>query len=66
MRLGTLIIGLVTLAVPSGALSQQPRGSPVVGVMLAQPIPNPLMDGFRQQLRELGYVEGRRRPYARR
>jgi len=58
--LGTLASGL--LAAPLGADAQQAARVPRIGVVIPQappPARQPWLDGFREGLRELGYVEGR-------
>jgi ABC-type uncharacterized transport system substrate-binding protein len=48
---------LLALALPTEA--QQPKKVPRIGVLSpGSPGPSPLLDAFRQGLRELGYVEG--------
>ena len=47
------------LALPLSARAQQPKKIPRIGVLYpGSPGPSPLLDAFRQGLRELGYVEG--------
>jgi len=53
--IGTLAGGL--LALPFAAFAKQPTKVPRIGVIGGQD--SPIWDGFRQGLRELGYVEGR-------
>ena len=58
MRLATLGFVFLVLAVPLAAEAQSPR-VPRIGVLSpGTPGPSPLLDAFRQGLRELGYVEG--------
>ena len=57
-----LVLSLLTLFIsPSAQLAeaQQPKKVPRIGVLSpGSPGPSPLLDAFRQGLRELGYVEG--------
>ena len=57
-----LVLSLLTLLIsPSAQLAeaQQPKKVPRIGVLSpGSPGPSPLLDAFRQGLRELGYVEG--------
>lgn len=63
MRLRTLgpIVTLAgaILAAPLTAGAQQPAKVPRIGILRPGSPPDPLVDAFRQGLRELGYVEGR-------
>src|SRR6059058_191817 len=58
------LVGIVALVVTFAmygavAQAQQPRKVPRIGVLSPGfPGPSPLLDAFRQGLRELGYVEG--------
>jgi putative tryptophan/tyrosine transport system substrate-binding protein len=57
-RIALLLIGL-TLAAVHSAEAQQPKKVPRIGVLSpGSPGPSPLLDAFRQGLRELAYVEG--------
>ena len=59
MRLNRFLILLVVLALCSPAEAQQPKKLPRIGVLSPGfSGPSPLLDAFRQGLRELGYVEG--------
>lgn len=59
MHRRTFVIGaLAALGMPRIAVAQQRRSMPLIGVMLARPIPNEFMAAFQRGLRELGYVEG--------
>jgi putative ABC transport system substrate-binding protein len=51
--------GAVLLAAPLAAEAQQARKVPHVGVLQAGAPPEPLVEAFREGLRDLGYVEGR-------
>jgi putative ABC transport system substrate-binding protein len=57
-----LIFSLLTLFISASAQlaeAQQPKKVPRIGVLSpSSPGPSPLLDAFRQGLRELGYVEG--------
>ena len=58
MRLAILGFIFLVLAVPLAVEAQSPR-VPRIGVLSpGTPGPSPLLDAFRQGLRELGYVEG--------
>lgn len=52
----TLMLSL--LAAPHAAQAQQPEKMPLVGVLRPGAAVDPLIDAFRQGLRDLGYVEG--------
>jgi len=55
--IATLALGL--LVAPLAAVAQQPAKMPRIGVLSpGSPGPSPLLDAFRQGLRELGYIEG--------
>jgi hypothetical protein len=58
-----LIFSLLTLFISASAQlaeAQQPKKVPRIGVLSpSSPGPSPLLDAFRQGLRELGYVEGK-------
>jgi len=51
-----LAVPLRTGAQPAG---KQQRGTPHVGVLVAESAPHPFTEAFRSGMRELGYVEGR-------
>ena len=52
-----LALGLVLSSLPADA--QQPAKVPRIGLLIAgTPARTPYLEGFRQGLRELGYVEG--------
>ena len=56
----TWLVGSLGLLVAPLAVSAQPAGkNPRVGVLRPGSPPDPLLDAFRQGLRELGYEEGR-------
>ncbi len=59
-RVGFIALALAILATPLAADAQQPVKVPRIGYLgLSLPASAPhLLDGFRQGLRELGYVEG--------
>jgi hypothetical protein len=52
-----LLLSLALLAAPL-AVPAQPVNVPRIGVLRAGAPPDPNVEGFRQGLRELGYVEG--------
>jgi putative ABC transport system substrate-binding protein len=56
--LGVLSLGLATLSLTVFAEAQQKVKVPVIGFLRSGPAPQAFVDGFRQGLRELGYVEG--------
>src|SRR5438093_4935177 len=57
--LGLSVIAFVLVVVGAVAHAQQPKKVSRIGVLsLGSPGPSPLLDAFRQGLRELGYVEG--------
>ena len=62
MRRRTWILGALAFAAVSAAarsIAQQPRVKlPRVALLTSPPLPNPLVEAFRQGMRELGYVEG--------
>jgi putative ABC transport system substrate-binding protein len=51
--------GAALLAAPLAAEAQQARKVPHIGVLQAGAPPEPLVEAFREGLRDLGYVEGR-------
>jgi ABC-type uncharacterized transport system substrate-binding protein len=53
-----MLIGLVTTLVPSRAFAQKPPTVPRIGWLSAGSQPDPFLEGFREGLRKLGYVEG--------
>lgn len=58
MHLATLGLALLLLSAPL-PVEAQPGKVPRIGVLSqGSPGPSPLLDAFRQGLRELGYVEG--------
>ncbi len=54
-----LAIALITLVVPLAAEAQQPAKVPRIGILRSGSPPDPLVEAFKQGLRELGYIEGR-------
>jgi putative ABC transport system substrate-binding protein len=54
-----LLVGLLTTALPSPAHAQKAPMPPRIGWLSAGSEPDPFLDGFREGLRKLGYVEGR-------
>jgi putative ABC transport system substrate-binding protein len=52
-----MLLGLVTTLLPSSALAQKPP-APRIGWLSAGSEPDPFLQGFRDGLRKLGYVEG--------
>jgi ABC-type uncharacterized transport system substrate-binding protein len=57
-------VGLVTLVVMFAicgavAQAQQPNNIPRIGILRTGSPPDPLIDAFRQGLREIGYIEGK-------
>ena len=55
----SLVLALSMLAVPLAAAEQQMTKVPRIGFLRSGPPPASFLEGFRQGLRELGYVEGR-------
>jgi putative tryptophan/tyrosine transport system substrate-binding protein len=53
-----VLIGLVTTLLPSPAHAQKPPTPPRIGWLSAGSEPDPFLEGFREGLRRLGYVEG--------
>jgi putative ABC transport system substrate-binding protein len=53
-----VLIGLVTTLLPSPAHAQKAPTLPRVGWLSAGSEPDPFLEGFREGLRKLGYVEG--------
>jgi len=54
-----LALGATLFAFCFSTEAQQPKKVPRIGVLSpGSPGPSPLLDAFRQGLRELGYVEG--------
>jgi putative ABC transport system substrate-binding protein len=53
-----VLIGLVTTLLPSPTQAQKPPLPPRIGWLSAGSEPDPFLDGFREGLRKLGYVEG--------
>jgi putative ABC transport system substrate-binding protein len=53
-----VLIGLVTALLPSPAHAQKAPMPPRIGWLSAASEPDPFLDGFREGLRKLGYVEG--------
>src|ERR1043165_9858753 len=58
---GTLLLAAIgLLAIPLAAKAQKPAGGvPRIGVLVFTPMANVIQEGFRQGLRDHGYVEGR-------
>jgi putative ABC transport system substrate-binding protein len=54
-----LTVACLLLAAPSAAQAQSTRDVPRIGVLVFTPMAQAVQDGFRQGLREHGYVEGR-------
>jgi putative ABC transport system substrate-binding protein len=53
------LVGLATAVVPGPAGAQPPRGLPArIGWISTEAQPDPFVDGFREGLRQHGYVEG--------
>ena len=52
-----MLVGLVTTLLPASALGQRPP-VPRIGWLSAGSQPDPFLEGFREGLRNLGYVEG--------
>ena len=48
-----------TLALPGSAAAQASKSPPRIGWISTEPQPDPFLDGFREGLRQHGYVEGR-------
>src|SRR5205823_181264 len=60
MRRRDLIAGLLVAAATGRALAQQARKMPRIAVLTTSSPPgSPAIDAFIQELRELGYVDGR-------
>src|SRR5438093_3585178 len=62
MRLAWILAVLLTLgrlAAPLVAEAQQAGKIPRIGILRSGSPPDPLIEAFKQGLRELGYVEGR-------
>ncbi len=65
LRIGSTTMAIVALALailaaPPAAEAQQPAGKiPRIGILRPGSWPDPLVEAFRQGLRELGYAEGR-------
>ena len=53
-----VLIGLVTALLPSPTHAQKAPMPPRIGWLSAGSEPDPFLDGFREGLRKLGYVEG--------
>ena len=53
-----LLVGLVTTLLPSRAVAQKPSTPVRIGWLSAGSQPDPFLDGFRDGLTKLGYVEG--------
>jgi putative ABC transport system substrate-binding protein len=53
----TLALGVISM--PLAADAQQPAKVPRIGILRPGSPPDPLVEGFQQGLRDLGYVEGR-------
>jgi len=58
IRLGVLTLALVLFTPVLSAEAQQTPKVPMIGFLRSGPPPQAFVDGFRQGLRELGYVEG--------
>jgi putative ABC transport system substrate-binding protein len=54
-----VLIGLVTTLLPSPAHAQKSPAPPRIGWLSAGSEPDPFLEGFREGLRKVGYVEGR-------
>jgi putative ABC transport system substrate-binding protein len=52
----TLVLGLFLAPCPSQA--QSVAKTPRIGILTSASDPHPILDAFRQGLRDLGYVEG--------
>jgi putative ABC transport system substrate-binding protein len=52
-----MLIGLVTTLLPSPAHAQKPPTPPRIGWLSAGSEPDPFLEGFREGLRKVGYVE---------
>jgi ABC-type uncharacterized transport system substrate-binding protein len=55
----SILLRVVLLAIAAIAEAQQPAKIPRVGLLRPGSPPDPYVDGFRQGLRDLGYVEGK-------
>ena len=58
MHRRSFLAAVAALGLSGNATAQRAKMARV-GLMLAPPIPNPLMQAFQQAMRELGYVEGK-------
>jgi putative tryptophan/tyrosine transport system substrate-binding protein len=59
-KITVLILSALLFALSASAAAQQPGKVPRIAFLLASsPGPDPRVEGFRQGLRELGYVEGK-------
>jgi putative ABC transport system substrate-binding protein len=59
-KITVLILSALLFALSTSAAAQQPGKVPRIAFLLASsPGPDPRVEGFRQGLRELGYVEGK-------
>ena len=54
-----MLVSLLTTLLPSPAYAQTATGPTRIGWLSAGSEPDPFLDGFREGLRKLGYVEGR-------
>jgi ABC-type uncharacterized transport system substrate-binding protein len=57
--LGLTVIAFVLVVCGAVALAQQPAKVPRIGLLRAGSPPDPMIEAFRQGLRDLGYVEGK-------
>src|SRR5688572_9364499 len=53
-----VLVGLAAALLPSPAFAQKPATLPRIGWLSAGSQPDPFLEGFRDGLRKLGYVEG--------
>jgi putative ABC transport system substrate-binding protein len=57
-RRDALKLFIAVLAVPSLSGAQERRAVPRIGIIHPSPPPDPWLDSFQQELRELGYIPG--------
>jgi putative ABC transport system substrate-binding protein len=55
-----IIVGVLFLAFARFVPAQQPGQVPLIGFLSSLASPSPLVEAFREGLRELGYVEGKK------
>ncbi|HEX9821182.1 MAG TPA: ABC transporter substrate-binding protein [Methylomirabilota bacterium] len=55
----TFLASALAIALPATVAAQPPKGPPRIGWISTEPEPDPFLEGFREGLRERGYIEGR-------